>query len=68
MSALVPHDNCLDCIHANNDGFNCINCNWQCRHCLLLFVATVPSSGAHATFAAMLFTSLSNYIKDIIIL
>jgi hypothetical protein len=39
-------------------GINCVHRDWPCRHQLLLFVATMPSSDAHLAFAAMLFTSL----------
>ncbi len=45
---------------AIGDGFNCVHCDWPCRHCLLLLVATANSSDAHVAFAATFFTSLLN--------
>ncbi len=41
-----------------SDGFDHAHCNWQWGCCLLLLVATVPSSNACVVFTARIFNSL----------
>ncbi len=38
-----------------SDGFNCAHCDWRWCHCLLLLVATVPSSDPCIVFTARIF-------------
>ena len=57
MSAVAHHNDGVNRVHRALN-FDRANLNWQWRCCLLLLVATVPSSDACVMFTAKIFNSL----------